>query len=48
MVQASKKIPFEIQPYYTPKTLEFQAFFAFIMFFVNYALNLCQQFYVNF
>ena len=35
------------QPYYTPKTLGIQAFFAFSMFFVNYALNLCQHIYVN-
>ena len=36
-----------VQPYYTPKTLEIQAFFALLMFFVDYALNLCQHIYVN-
>ncbi len=48
MAQASKGSVHEIQPYYTPKMLELQAFFAFLTFFVDYALNLCQHNYVNF
>ena len=41
MKQVTEITDSELQPYYTPKTLEFQAFFAFSTIFVNYALNLC-------
>lgn len=48
MAQASISPLSLIHPYYTPKSIEFQAYFAFLTIFVNYAQFLCQHRYVNY